>query len=180
MKKNIVFTLMIILFISFASYSYYNYFVTLKEFNTLEENTIKLESKEMYDVTIKNNDILNYVEWDKPGYQLLNSDFGKIIYIRLPEEPCQSYETYSTKIKNNTLTIKMLFRESVDICIAKSIDPLALGERFLIMKNTEFNDVEIIIKNSLLEKRELNKLLILKDKNIRDIHYDGNISKWGE
>jgi hypothetical protein len=179
MKKNILFTLMIILFISFASYSYYNYFVTLKEFNTLEENTIKLESKEMYDVTIKNNDILNYVEWDKPGYQLLNSDYGKIIYIRFLQEACQSYETYSINIKNNTLTIKMLFRESNN-CSVKSADPSSLGERFLIMKNTEFNDVEIIIKNSFLEKRELNKLLILKNKNIRDVYFDGNILKWGK
>jgi hypothetical protein len=139
--------------------------------------SIDLEQKKMYEAINESEIILNYIEWDKQGYHILNSDYGKILYLRLQVEPCQTYEAYHDIIKNNILFLSLEISKWEN-CITTNIESFALGEDFLLLKNLNFDEVKITIKNSITESEELNELLILKNKNVRDEYYDGNIVKW--
>jgi hypothetical protein len=143
----------------------------------LDKISIHLEQSKWIDAIKENEGVLNFIQWDKPGYKLFNSTYGKIIYLRLREEPCHSYKTHYAGIENNTLIIELTFQGYKVSCNPISKEPFLLSEKFLVMKNSNFDKVKITIINSEFEIKELNELLIRKFKNSREDYHNAKIYK---
>jgi hypothetical protein len=173
MKKHKKLVPIIFFLISAIIFSSYNiYFFNFKKFNEFEKEVDYLDSEEIRIFSKENEDILNYIDWDSAGYRIFNYNNKKIVYIRLWDEPCHPYETYDVKIKDNTLTLKMFKREYYGGCATPATE---LGERFWVMKNQNFDDVNIYM-NYNFSLYKISKLEIQEEKNTRTL--ERNFGTW--
>jgi hypothetical protein len=132
--------------------AYYIYYYDFKEFNILEEEINPLDAEDIKTISKENEDILNHIVWNRPGYKLLKYKDIKIVYIRVWDKSCNTDVVSKFEVKNNELSVKMFKRDHSVFC--PELDS-QLKEIYWMPKNQDFDKVKIYLKKKRINLKEL-------------------------